>query len=78
VSDFDLGETGEIIPSKLNGSFNTYMCDYKWDNNSTTMRHGLAGGRLDEGSYCGSAYLSLHNGLGNSDPRVGARTLTRL
>jgi hypothetical protein len=78
VSDFDLGETGEIIPSKLNGGGSTYMCDYKWDNNSTTMRHGLAGGCLYHGSYCGGASLALFRGLGNSNPAVGARTLTRL
>jgi hypothetical protein len=78
VSDFDLGETGEIIPSKLNGGSSTYMCDYKWDNSSTTMRHGLAGGRLSAGSFCGGASLRLSYGLSYSAPSVGARTLTRL
>ncbi|MGM9530770.1 hypothetical protein [Intestinibacter sp.] len=50
ITAYDLGETGEIIPSKVEGSESTYMCDYHYCNASyTSPRTLLVGGHADYG-----------------------------
>lgn len=67
IKDYDLGETGEIIPSVVGGSATTYMCDYHYCNaSSTALRTLLVGGRAFNGGDAGlGCFLSL-NGVGNA------------
>lgn len=79
IKDYDLGETGEIIPSVVGGSATTYMCDYHWCNAaSTSLRTLLVGGSALSGSLAclGSFYSNLGVGVVSSD--VGFRTLNRI
>ena len=76
---FDLGRTGEIIPSEVGGSTTTYMCDYHWCNpRNTALRTLLVGGNAGNGANSGLG--SFHSDLGVSDAHafVGFRTIIRL
>jgi hypothetical protein len=54
IKDYDLGETGEIIPSVVGGSATTYMCDYHYCNaSSTALRTLIVGGRASLGGHAG-------------------------
>lgn len=76
---FDLGRTGEIIPSEVGGSSTTYMCDYHWCNASnTSLRTLLVGGRANFGAYSGLGHFTSRNGVGYADAHVGFRTVIRL
>lgn len=76
---FDLGRTGEIIPSEVGGSSTTYMCDYHWCNvSSTSLRTLLVGGRADYGAASGLGNFHSGNGVGNAAALVGFRTVIRL
>ena len=76
---FDLGRTGEIIPSEVGGSSTTYMCDYHWCNvSSTSLRTLLVGSDADDGAYSGLGYFNSHNGVGVASAHVGFRTVIRL
>ena len=79
IKDYDLGETGEIIPSVVGGSATTYMCDYHYCNaSSTALRTLIVGGRA---SYGGSAGLGCFNsgyGVGYASADVGFRTLNKV
>ena len=76
---FDLGRTGEIIPSEVGGSSTTYMCDYHWCNvSSTSLRTLLVGGRAASGSSSGLGFFYSHTGVGYADADVGFRTVIRL
>ena len=79
IKDYDLGETGEIIPSVVGGSATTYMCDYHYCNaSSTALRTLLVGGDAYAGGYAGLGYFSSTNGVGNALARVGFRTLNKV
>ena len=76
---FDLGRTGEIIPSEVGGSPTTYMCDYLWCNvSSTLLRTLLVGGHAANGSYSGFGRFFSDNGVSAANARVGFRTVIRL
>ena len=76
---FDLGRTGEIIPSEVGGSSTTYMCDYHWCNvSSTSLRTLLVGGRASSGASSGLGFFYSHTGVGYADADVGFRTVIRL
>ena len=79
IKAFDLGRTGEIIPSEVGGSTTTYMCDYHWYNSeSTALRTLLVGGRASGGAYSGlGGFYSCH-GVGCAVAAVGFRTIIRL
>lgn len=79
TKDFDLGETGEIIPSVVGGSATTYMCDYHYCNaSSTALRTLIVGGRAsDGGGTAGLGYFHSHNGVGGASADVGFRTLNK-
>lgn len=79
IKDYDLGETGEIIPSVVGGSATTYMCDYHYCNaSSTALRTLLVGGRAGDGGTAGLGCFFSDNGVGYAFARVGFRTLNKV
>lgn len=79
TKDYDLGETGEIIPSVVGGSTTTYMCDYHWCNaSSTALRTLIVGGGATNGSYAGLGYFYSYYGVGLAGTYVGFRTLNKV
>ena len=79
IKAFDLGRTGEIIPSEVGGSTTTYMCDYHWCNSgSTALRTLLVGGGASDGAYSGLGYFHSGGGVGGATANVGFRTIIRL
>jgi hypothetical protein len=79
IKDYDLGETGEIIPSVVGGSATTYMCDYHYCNaSSTALRTLIVGGRAHYGGNAGLGYFNSNNGVGSAGTSVGFRTLNKV
>lgn len=79
IKDYDLGETGEIIPSVVGGSATTYMCDYHYCNaSSTALRTLIVGGHANNGSYAGFGCFYSYNGVGYAYATVGFRTLNKV
>lgn len=79
TKDFDLGETGEIIPSVVGGSATTYMCDYHYCNaSSTALRTLIVGGSAYYGSIAGLGCFNSFIGVGNAGANVGFRTLNKV
>lgn len=79
IKAFDLGRTGEIIPSEVGGSTTTYMCDYHWCNlGNTALRTLLVGGSAVGGAYSGLGRFGSGNGVGNAYADVSFRTIIRL
>lgn len=79
IKDYDLGETGEIIPSVVGGSATTYMCDYHYCNASdTALRTLLVGGSALDGGYAGLGYFVSAYGVGGATTFVGFRTLNKV
>lgn len=79
IKDYDLGETGEIIPSVVGGSATTYMCDYHYCNaSSTSLRTLIVGGYAAYGAYAGLGSFNSDGGVGRADAAVGFRTLNKV
>lgn len=79
IKDYDLGETGEIIPSVVGGSATTYMCDYHWCNaGSTVLRTLFVGGSAFNGGDAGLGCFISDDGVGNAVANVGFRTLNKV
>lgn len=79
TKDFDLGETGEIIPSVVGGSATTYMCDYHYCNaSSTALRTLIVGGSATDGGSAGLGCFRSHYGVGFANADVGFRTLNKV
>ena len=79
IKDYDLGETGEIIPSVVGGSATTYMCDYHYCNaSSTALRTLFVGGRAPYGGNAGLGCFYSINGVGSAYTSVGFRTLNKV
>ena len=79
TKDFDLGETGEIIPSVVGGSATTYMCDYHYCNaSSTSLRTLFVGGHAYNGAAAGLGCFTSYHGVGNAGALVGFRTLNKV
>lgn len=79
IKDYDLGETGEIIPSVVGGSATTYMCDYHYCNaSSTALRTLIVGGRATYGGNAGLGCFYSLNGVGVANAPVGFRTLNKV
>ena len=79
TKDYDLGETGEIIPSVVGGSTTTYMCDYHWCNaSSTALRTLIVGSYASYGGNAGLGCFNSANGVGHADATVGFRTLNKV
>ena len=78
TKDFDLGETGEIIPSVVGGSATTYMCDYHYCNaSSTALRTLIVGGSAAYGGNAGLGCFGSDSGVGAAGAAVGFRTLNK-
>ena len=76
---FDLGRTGEIIPSEVGGSSTTYICDYHWCNvSNTSLRTLLVGGHAAHGASSGLGCFYSHYEVGDANASVGFRTVIRL
>lgn len=79
IKDYDLGETGEIIPSVVGGSATTYMCDYHYCNaSSTALRTLFFGGNAGNGGTAGFGFFNSSNGVGLASATVGFRTLNKV
>lgn len=79
IKDYDLGETGEIIPSVVGGSATTYMCDYHYCNaSSTALRTLLVGGSAYYGGTAGLGFFNSDYGVGAARAHVGFRTLNKV
>lgn len=79
IKDYDLGETGEIIPSVVGGSATTYMCDYHYCNaSSTALRTLVVGGYAVNGGYAGLGFFYSRYGVGYASASVGFRTLNKV
>ena len=79
TKDFDLGETGEIIPSVVGGSATTYMCDYHYCNaSSTALRTLVVGGSAGDGGAAGLGCFASTIGVGGAGTYVGFRTLNKV
>lgn len=79
TKDYDLGETGEIIPSVVGGSTTTYMCDYHWCNaSSTALRTLFVGCHTSNGGAAGLGCFLSSFGVGNALANAGFRTLNKV
>ena len=79
TKEFDLRETGEIIPQLVGGSESTYKCDYHWCNaQSTDKRILVVGGHADYGGPAGLGAFLSNNGVGTAYSGVGFRSLVRV
>lgn len=79
TKDYDLGETGEIIPSVVGGSTTTYMCGYHWCNaSSTALRTLIVSGNASNGGNASLGCFNSHIGVGNASTNVGFRTLNKV
>lgn len=79
IKDYDLGETGEIIPSVVGGSVTTYMCDYHYCNAlSTALRTLFVGGYATNGGGAGLGCFASNNGVGVANASAGFRTLNKV
>ena len=79
IKDYDLGETGEIIPSVVGGSATTYMCDYHYCNaSSTALRTLIVGGGAHTGGIAGLGCFDSTYGVGYASSLVGFRTLNKV
>lgn len=78
IKEFDLGETGEIIPQLIGGSGSTYKCDYHYCNISSTNNRTLfvGGGNLG-GNLCGLGFFSSDYTVGEARPDAGFRSVIR-
>ena len=79
IKDYDLGETGEIIPSVVGGSATTYMCVYHYCNaSSTALRTLFVGGNASKGGTAGLGYFDSYNGVSIAATNAGFRTLNKV
>lgn len=78
IKEFDLRETGEIIPQLVGGSESTYKCDYHWYNSqSTNKRTLLVGGDARNGGTAGLGFFHSAYGVGTAGSAVGFRSVIK-
>ena len=76
TKEFDLRETGEIIPQLIGGSESTYKCDYHWCNaQSTDKRTLVVCGCAFNGGEAGLGAFTSNNGVGVALSHVGFRSV---
>lgn len=69
-----LGEDGDIVATEIGGSSSTYWCDYYYTNTSANrMQVVLVGGRADDGSGAGLAYVNANTAPSAATRHVGSR-----
>lgn len=78
TKEFNLIETGEIIPQLVGGSESTYKCDYHWCNAySTDKRTLIVGGYATYGSWTGLGAFSSGYLVDYAGSSVGFRSVIR-
>lgn len=69
-----LGEDGDIVATEIGGSSSTYWCDYYYTYTSANrMQVVLVGGRADNGSAAGLAYVDTRNAPSAAARGIGSR-----
>ena len=69
-----LGEDGDIVSTEVGGSSSTYWCDYYYTYTSANrMQVVLVGGRADNGSNAGLAYVDTHYAPSGAARYLGSR-----
>ena len=69
-----LGEDGDIVAKEVGGSSSTYWCDYYYTYTSANrMQVVLVGGRADNGSSAGLAYVHTHVAPSAANFDLGSR-----
>lgn len=69
-----LGEDGNIVATEIGGSSSTYWCDYYYTYTSANrMQVVLVGGRADNGSDAGLAYVSTNYAPSDAHRHLGSR-----
>lgn len=69
-----LGEDGDIVATEIGGSSSTYWCDYYYTYTSANrMQVVLVGGRADNGSSAGLAYVHAYNAPSAAYRNIGSR-----
>ena len=76
VVEFDLGETGEIIPQLTGGSESTYKCDYYYAS-TLSQRTLIVGGSPTIGGWSGLGCFSSYNSVDYDSNLVGFRSVIR-
>lgn len=77
IGEFDLGETGEIIPSSVDGGTTSRKCDYHvTGGKDTTLRTLFVGGDAVDGASDGLGYFYSRHSVGDSLANVGFRSVT--
>lgn len=75
IKEFDLGETGEIIPQSSYGSESTYKCDLCYSNRSLTSKRLLSiGGCAHLWSRCGLVHFDSGDSVDYHDSLHGFRS----
>lgn len=83
IKEFDLGETGEIIPMLVDGSDYTYKCDYNYsDNTYMNTRTLVVGGNAsvfsNAGLGCFNSKFAIDDaGTNDANTYVGFRSVVR-
>ena len=78
IREFNIGETGEIIPKSVGADGTSGKCDYHWTGDkNTSLRTLLVGGAVAFGALAGFGNFYSSNGVGNSNAIVGFRFVVR-
>lgn len=73
ISEFNLGENAEIVPSMVGGAPTQGKTDYYWVNYDETPETLLVGAHLDLGSSCGFFAFDVHAHVSHTWNTVGFR-----
>lgn len=77
IGEFDLGETGEIIPSSGDGGPTSKKCDHHFTGaKDTRLRTSLVGGSATENESAGLGCFYSYSSVGDSETYVGFRSVT--
>lgn len=77
IGEFDLGETGEIIPSSVDGGSTSRKCDYHYTGEkNTTLRALFVGGSANRGAADGLGCFRSDGSVSLSDALIGFRSIT--
>lgn len=78
IKEWHIGVNADMIPKAVGGTSSTYMCDYYWVNYDDTPETLFVSGRLAHSSFAGLGVFYSYYPVGNVDPYVGFRTITRV
>ena len=77
IGEFDLGETGEIIPSSVDGGSTSKKCDYHHAGYKDTTLYALVvGGNALHGAFAGLGCFFSHFSVDYPDAAIGFRSVT--